>query len=133
MQGGTDIATEGPRPLEGWPDKFKVSIWFVREGDRWTALASEFNVLGLGASRAEAESNLHKNLNAYLTSYAAEGAAFEDALRRIPRKETLRLTFFALLTRAAKAVTPKSRRGNIHFQGPRTVEHAGEAFGPIAC
>lgn len=133
MQGGADIAMNSPKPRIDWPDEFNVSIWFVREGGQWSALISEFNVAGLGQSRAEAEANVRDNLHAYLMRYAAEGVAFKDTYRRIPRKETLRLTFFALLTRAAKAVTPKSRRGNINFQGPRTVEHAGEAFGPIAC
>lgn len=133
MQGGADIAMNSPKPHEGWPDQFKVSIWFVREGGQWNALVSEFNVAGMGQSKTEAEANVRDNLNAYLMSFAAEGAPFKDAYRRIPRKESLRLTFFALLTRAAKAITPKSRRDNISFQGPRTVEHAGEAFGPIAC
>jgi predicted RNase H-like HicB family nuclease len=134
MQGGNDIAVNHPKPRVDWPDKIKVSIWLVCEGgDEWSALVSEFNVVGMGRSRVEAEANLRDNLHAYLESYAAEGAEFKDTYRRIPRKEALRLAFFALLTRAAKAITPKSRRNNIHFEGPRTVEHSGEAFGPIAC
>jgi predicted RNase H-like HicB family nuclease len=128
MHGNANIEA-GSQPAPDWPDHIKVSIWVVKEAGHWSALASEFNVVGMGNHHDEALENLRENLSAYLVSYAEEGAPFSKAQRRIPVRESLRLWALALLTFLARKLTPHKQRHQFEYTGPRAVEHSREDFG----
>jgi len=132
MHNGADIEGVRDQAQGAWPRQIDVSVWLVSEGDRWNALASDYNVIGVGPSQEAAIANLKENIKAYFASFAKEGRSLKDARRPVPLKERLRLRFFALVTRVGKALTSNKRRQSIDFDGPRTVEHLHEALGPFA-
>ncbi len=111
-----------------WPERIKVSIWLVRENDQWSALASEFDVVGMGATEKEALDNLDETLGTYLSSYIAEGASYKEARRPIPWRERARLRFYELLTTAKHRLPDGSR--NRAEGGPRSVHHSKQDLTP---
>ncbi len=121
MQQETNIAT---KPGADWPNPIKISIWLVHEDNQWSALASEFDVVGLGATQKAALDNLGEMLSAYLAGYIAEGAPFRAARRPIPLRERARLKFFQLVTAAIRRLPdgPQDR--------PRSVQHAEQSLTP---
>ena len=124
-----DITASGEQ-AKNWPNPIKISIWLVDEGGSWSALASEFDVVGMGATRDAALNNLGETLGTYLASYFQEGASFEEALRPIPRRENLKLRFSAAVT-ALKGRLPRGRDNHRHPDGaPRSVQHAKQDLTP---
>jgi predicted RNase H-like HicB family nuclease len=125
MQQETDISG---KPQTNWPERIKISIWLVYENDQWSALASEFDVVGVGATEEAALENLDETLGAYLASYIAEGAPYKAALRPIPWRERARLKFYELLT-SAKHRLPDGPGDRVEG-GPRSVHHSKQDLTP---
>jgi hypothetical protein len=125
-----EVGRQGPPA--GWPDNFDVSIWLLKEEGQWSALATEFNVAGMGPDQDAALQNLQDNVSAYLVSYMADGATFNDARRRIPYKESVRLWILALVTTALRALTSRKRRQRVEYSGPRGVEHTHRPLRDLA-
>jgi hypothetical protein len=95
----SDQATKQlPESAQSWPDVIRVSVWLVREQDGWQALASEFDIVGQGASEGLALRNLQELVISYLDSCIEDGMSFEEARSPIPLKERLRLELGRLLT-----------------------------------
>jgi predicted RNase H-like HicB family nuclease len=121
MHQETNIAAQS---RADWPDSIKISIWLVYEDDQWSALASEFDVVGMGATQEAALENLRETLSAYLQSFASEGAPFEAARRPIPLRERFRLRLSQFATVAVRRMPDGSQ------DRPRSVEHAEQSFTP---
>jgi predicted RNase H-like HicB family nuclease len=124
-----DITPSGAQANK-WPEQIKISIWLVDEGGDWSALASEFDVVGKGATREAALQNLGETLGSYLGSYLQQGASFKEALRPIPWRENLRLRISAAHT-ALKEHLPRSDDPRHHPDGAsRSVQHAQQDLAP---
>jgi len=121
MQQETNIAAKSQAD---WPDSIKISIWLVHEDNQWSALASEFDVVGLGATQKAALDNLGETLSTYLAGYIAEGAPFEAARRPIPLRERTRLKFYQLVTAAIRRLPDGSQ------DRARSVQHAEQSLTP---
>ena len=105
------------------PDQIKVSIWLVCENDQWSALASEFDVIGMGQTQEAAIENLSETLNAYLDSFQAEGATLDDARRPIPMREELRLRLLQSLGKIRAFRHRWVRRSEVDFPMANHLAH----------
>lgn len=66
------------------PEWFEITLATRREGDRWFALAEEFDITGMGNSEQAAKRDMLGLLAVYLVSHFEEGHAFETTWRPIP-------------------------------------------------
>jgi predicted RNase H-like HicB family nuclease len=125
MQQEKDIAAKS---RVEWPDPIKISIWLVYEDGHWSALASEFDVVGMGPTQEAAMENLAETLGAYLAGYISEGAPFDAARRPIPVREGVRLKFRELTTRVLNRLPdgPQPRSDDC----PRAVQHSKRDLTP---
>jgi hypothetical protein len=100
-------------PSDQEPEAITVTAWLVAEDQHWTALAAEFNVVGMGPSAQAALSNMDELLTDYLTLVMDEGGAPADARRPIPFRLKAKLEFLWLKERAEHVVR-KILRGSRH-------------------
>jgi predicted RNase H-like HicB family nuclease len=121
MQPENDIVAKAAQ--SNWPNPIKLSIWLVCEDDQWSALASEFDVVGMGGTKEAAMENLMEMVAAYLASYMQEGVPFEEARRPIPFRERVRLGLAAFRTTASDRL-PARTKGTQHDHVPRAVRHS---------
>jgi hypothetical protein len=77
---GSDVNESG----SGQHASINVSVWLIRRDGQWTALAEEFNVVGMGPSSEAALRNMDELLEDYFVVVAEEGDSFENAHRPIP-------------------------------------------------
>jgi len=89
--------------FQAWlPDDFEITVAVKREHDQWYALLMEFDIAGCAGTRAEAVRQVFELLTAYLHGYFAEGAAFEDAIRPIPRRLRTQIALESKLARTLR-------------------------------
>ena len=85
-----------------WPKVVVVRAWLLGEGDRWIALAEDFDIAGQGRNEREAAENMGELLADYLNLCVSEGMSFAAAQRPVPLRTKLRL-------RALHAAAPLRR------------------------
>src|SRR5215831_1130251 len=79
--------------FRAWLDAsgFSVDVVAKRDHEQWYAVLPQFDLAGQGESAQDAARDAIGLLIAYLRVYYEDGAAFEDALRPMPRADRLRL------------------------------------------
>lgn len=94
---------ESIAPFAAWlPDDFELRVAVKREGDQWFALQMNFDITGCGPTRADAVRESFALLLAYLHAYFQDGAAFESAVRPIPRRLRLQILAESALARTLR-------------------------------
>jgi predicted RNase H-like HicB family nuclease len=99
--------------LAGWPDVIEARVWLVREDEHWAAIASDFDVVGIGDSRERALCELQELLDTYLGSFIAEGRPFDEARRPLPAGEELRLRARRLMSPILRWLDRKPVSGSV--------------------
>lgn len=77
---------------ESWREPVMVTTWLIPfDGDRWSALAQEYDIIGAGDTPEAAIAEMDELLNDYRELIAAEGRLPADALRPVSGWRLFRL------------------------------------------
>jgi hypothetical protein len=104
-------ASNDVRTFEHWLEDGGADRVFTlalrRERGRWYAVLLDFDVTGTGASPHDAVEDTFGLLGAYLHAHFEDGAAFEDALRPVPRLEQLKMRAEAAVASIVRSISKR--------------------------
>jgi hypothetical protein len=91
--------------FQAWlPQEVELHIAVKRESDRWFALQMEFDITGMGTTRAEAIQDSFALLIAYLHDYYEEDAQFSDTVRPVPTRLRARIIVESAIGRILRRI-----------------------------
>lgn len=90
-------------------ESIELVIWIVPENGQWTALAQDFDVVGLGPTQEAAVANMDELLSDYLMLNWRDGMSLEQARRPISASRRLRLQARLAVESVLKRVQSEAR------------------------
>jgi hypothetical protein len=88
-------------------EDLEVEVAVKREDGQWYALLMQFDITGAGATRHDAVRDAFSLLAAYLHAYFEDGAAFEEAVRPVPRSLKLRIVAESGVAHVVRRISEK--------------------------
>jgi hypothetical protein len=103
----TQSTAKAPAGFKDWLLPVPIHALMGRKHGQWYALATDFQVVGVGLTEQAARNDLSGLLETYLRSIYDEGRPFDDAVRPVGALTKLRL-FFSLKPRKRQLLVPFS-------------------------
>jgi hypothetical protein len=104
--------------FDEWLPTDLVRVVVSQKHDQWYVVAQDFNIAGIGETKAEAERDLLRLVSTYLRSCYAANQSYEQARRPIPRRARFRNWLVATLRGVLKGAipTPLPRTGRLKLR-----------------